>query len=162
MKLNLGCGNKLEKNYLNIDFRQQNKKGYDFMLFDVFKELPFADLSIDEIKAKHVLEHISHREVDRVFKLWCNKLKIGGKMIIVIPNFELYINKYISKEWDIYKLSYQMFGGQDYEGNFHCNAFNNESLKKLFTKNNLEVTEIKYIPIYSLKEAQIKIVGVKK
>lgn len=54
---------------------------------DVSKPLPFADLSVDTIIARHILEHIT----DTIETLWnWNRiLKIGGRLLISVPNQDI-------------------------------------------------------------------------
>jgi hypothetical protein len=57
MKLNLGCGNKKKKGYLNID---SSGEVYPDKIWNLEKTpLPFKENSIEEINAEHVFEHIS-------------------------------------------------------------------------------------------------------
>ena len=56
MKLNLGCGNKLLKGYINLD-------KFNYYKCDVTHDLekfpyPFNNDSVNEILLSHVLEHI--------------------------------------------------------------------------------------------------------
>lgn len=54
---------------------------------DVSKPLPIEDLSVDTVIARHILEHM----VDFVSAIqnWSKVLKIGGHMIIAVPNQDI-------------------------------------------------------------------------
>ena len=59
MKLNLGCGNKLLKGYINLD-------KFNYYKCDVTHDLekfpyPFKNDSVNEILLSHVLEHIGQQ-----------------------------------------------------------------------------------------------------
>ena len=56
IRLNLGCGDDIKKEYLNIDAAKSNKNVI-FMDIDKLKK-KFSNLNIDEIYAKDVLEHV--------------------------------------------------------------------------------------------------------
>lgn len=51
---------------------------------DVSRPLPIQDLSVDTVIARHILEHMVD-SVD-VLKNWSKVLKIGGRMIIAVPD----------------------------------------------------------------------------
>ena len=56
MKLNLGCGNKVIEEYINVD-------KFDLYNVDLKHDLetfpyPFEDYSVEEIILSHLLEHI--------------------------------------------------------------------------------------------------------
>lgn len=54
---------------------------------DVSKPLPFEDLSIDTIIARHVLEHVT--DTIETLNNWNKILKIGGRLLIAVPNQEI-------------------------------------------------------------------------
>lgn len=53
---------------------------------DVTKPLPFADGSVDTIIARHILEHCINNI--KTVQQWVKTLKIGGRLIIAVPNHE--------------------------------------------------------------------------
>lgn len=93
----LGCGfNKTVPNAIGVDRVAkdeacQNLAGYRPCVADieadVSKPLPFPDLSVDTIIARHVLEHIT--DTIETLTNWNRILKIGGRMLIAVPNQEL-------------------------------------------------------------------------
>lgn len=77
VRLNLGCGPKDRhlKGYVNIDVRQSAEPD---VCFDISEGLPYADASVDEVRAWEILEHV---HVDKtqfvVHEIW-RVLKPGG------------------------------------------------------------------------------------
>jgi len=57
MKLNLGCGRKKIKGYLNCDI---SKEVNPDKIVDLERKLPFKNSSVDEIVANHVLTHVQN------------------------------------------------------------------------------------------------------
>jgi len=90
--------------------------------------LPYADNSIDEIRASHVLEHFPHREIAKVIAEWVRALKPGGQLKIAVPDFGNVAERYVSGE-NINTLGYVM-GGQIDEADFHKALFDEDSLKR--------------------------------
>lgn len=81
LKLNLGCGNDYKKDYINIDKNNDVKCDQIVDLEnDVF---PWEDNSVEEIVAKHLVEHIWKR--DRFMNECWRVLKQGGRMYIETP-----------------------------------------------------------------------------
>jgi len=82
-KLNLGCGEDIKKNYVNMDLVKL--PGVD-VVWNINKTpWPFKDNTFDEIYTSHVLEHVDDlikimKEIKRISK---NKAKI----IIRVPHF---------------------------------------------------------------------------
>lgn len=54
---------------------------------DASKPLPFPDLSVDTIIARHILEHIT--DTVETLTNWNRILKIGGRLLIAVPNQEI-------------------------------------------------------------------------
>lgn len=78
VKLNLGGGLQKIAGFVNID----HKLGSEVY------PLEYEDRSVDEIRASHILEHFSHREVHVVLAHWVAKLKVGGTIQIAVPSLE--------------------------------------------------------------------------
>lgn len=82
-KINLGCGNDIRNNWINIDAFPLD--GVDVTM-DIEKDkIPFPDKSISIILVSHVLEHIINlkfvlTEISRV-------LMPGGKFYVIVPAF---------------------------------------------------------------------------
>ena len=83
-------------------------------------------------------------------------------MLLQVPDVDVHIDYYKrGKVKGEYKtpidwLRGNLFGGQDYEGNFHNTCFNDVSLFDLFKRHGMEVTKVERI------ERAIKLYGVKK
>ncbi len=82
-KLNLGAGELRREGYLNIDWSPLGNPDvvHDLNVFPY----PFADSSIEEVYASHVLEHLDRpfdvmRELHRI-------LVPGGRLIVKVPHF---------------------------------------------------------------------------
>lgn len=50
-----------------------------------------------KIRASHSLEHMSHRDIPRIFRDWVNTLRPGGEMEIRVPDGELHMREFISR-----------------------------------------------------------------
>jgi len=152
IKLNLGCGTDLRSGYINIDFRDAVvPAGIDYIKHDLNKPLPFDIYSCEEVFARDILEHFSWRDTDRIFADWVRVLNIGGVISILVPNFEVHLKNLQDGVLDWkperskgawgYFVS-NVFGGQDYDGNFHHTTFTPETVKELFERNSLSNIEI--------------------
>jgi len=101
IKINLGCGEKLKKGYINIDLN----KLADFRL-DLRKKLPFKNNSIDFIYSKHFFEHIDYLDSTAIncLKDYLRVLKKGGEMRMVIPDMEKVFKAYVNKDLRFFDL----------------------------------------------------------
>ena len=82
-RLNLGCGENYQEQYVNVDWNTRAKA-------DVYHDLnvlpyPFPDAFFDEIRAFHVLEHLDKpflvmQELHRI-------LKPSGRLHLRVPHF---------------------------------------------------------------------------
>jgi len=83
VKLNIGCGTKLIKGYINVDI-------FKFKGVDIQHDLneypyPFKENSATEIYCSHVIEHLN--DPDKSLTQLYRILKEKGKLIIKVPYF---------------------------------------------------------------------------
>ena len=83
LKLNLGCGNKLWKNFVNIDL-----PGSGADLECDIRQLPYEDATVDEIHAIHVFEHFYLHEVPGILAEWYRVLVPEGQLVLEMPCFD--------------------------------------------------------------------------
>jgi predicted SAM-dependent methyltransferase len=83
----------------------------------------FADGSVQEIYASHVLEHLSYvGELPRALKEWHRVLAAGGRAMISVPDFEILCQLFVDPSRDAqsrYHLMRMAFGGQIDPHDFH-------------------------------------------
>ena len=149
MKLNLGCGDDVREGYINIDIRKTKP---NVLVMDLEKEFlrAFPDNSAEEIIMRDFLEHLSWRKVEAFLKDVFRVLKKGGRVYIQVPDLEAIAKKVILNpdfkygELEGWKaISFWVYGGQDYEFNFHKAGFTIQTLKKLLEEIGFRVLEIK-------------------
>jgi len=106
-KYNLGCGDHIYREYLNVGFWRNLEQGTlykdlngtqnTFMLnHDLRLGVPAADNSLDLIYHSHMLEHLSYDEAITFTEDCLRTLRPGGRMRILVPDLELWINAYVN------------------------------------------------------------------
>lgn len=137
IKLNLGCGNDIKKDYINID--KYNNTGRVDLKADI-GVLPFDDGTVDEIFTSHVFEHISINDMYAVINEWRRVLRDDGRLILHLPNLEHEINIWLQATDDKKWLEvHRIFGSQSHPGNTHFCGFNQGSLKSFLETFNFYV-----------------------
>jgi predicted SAM-dependent methyltransferase len=90
--LNLGCGNKIHKDWINVDF---NKTGDNVVAYDLKKGIPFKNNEFDLVYHSHLLEHFSKKQGE-IFIHECHRvLKPGGIIRVAVPDLEQIVLEYI-------------------------------------------------------------------
>ncbi|MCS7367354.1 MAG: methyltransferase domain-containing protein [archaeon YNP-WB-062] len=149
MKLNLGCGDDVKAGYINVDIRKTKP---NVLMLDLEKDLlkVFPDNSVEEIIAKDVIEHVSWRRVEDLLRDIHRVLKSNGRIYIQVPDLEAIAKKVILNpnfkygELSGYKaISYWIYGGQDYEYNFHKSGFTISTLRGILEQIGFIVEDIK-------------------
>tara|TARA_Y100000034_G_C6688615_1_gene303088 strand:+ start:30 stop:494 length:465 start_codon:yes stop_codon:yes gene_type:complete len=82
MRLNLGCGDDIRKDYINVDL--YNKKADKKINLSKIP-YPFKDNSVDQILALNILEHLD--DPYNILLEWNRICKKGAKIIIQVPHF---------------------------------------------------------------------------
>lgn len=108
--LNLGCGNRFHKDWINIDFFQADK---DVLQHDLNKGIPLPDKSFDIVYHSHVLEHLSQAEAKAFLKECYRVLKPNGILRVTIPDLEKIARTYLDS------LEKVVSGLKDWEPNHH-------------------------------------------
>jgi len=90
--LNVGCGNKFHKEWVNVDI--SSKSPY-VKSYNLLKGLPFPNDQFDVIYHSQVLEHFSKEKAPDFVKECFRVLKPGGIMRVVVPDLENIANEYI-------------------------------------------------------------------
>jgi predicted SAM-dependent methyltransferase len=112
LHLHLGCGPNYLPDFVNVDANPQRR--VDLWL-DVRNGLPFSDATVDSIYSTHMLEHLYHDELGRLFLECLRVLKPGGGVRFIVPNLETAIAAYTqhNDDWfDDYPRKLQSTGGR--------------------------------------------------
>lgn len=126
-KLNIGSGSFLKDGYANIDHREI--EGVD-IIADI-GALPYEAGSIDEIFSSHVAEHFTERKLKELLKYWYTLLNNQGAIVLIVPDIEAMTRQYVKGDitWD--NLRQVILGGQDYNSDYHFNAFSTEYVERV-------------------------------
>jgi len=126
-RLHIGCGEKYIPGFIHIDTRKFAHVDY---VTPADRLDMFEDNSVDLIYASHILEHFRRHEIRRVLGEWYRVLKPHGILRLAAPDFEAIVKVY-KKYKDMELIMGLLYGGQEYEYNFHHVAFDFKYLKKI-------------------------------
>jgi SAM-dependent methyltransferase len=125
LMLDIGCGESKKKDSIGIDFRITPSVD---VLADA-RQLPFINESFDHVYSSHVIEHFSHREVKSVLTEWIRVLKKRGIFEIRCPDLRARaLLFFLDPSWQNVR---NIYGEQDYDGNFHRGGYSYGLLKSL-------------------------------
>ena len=131
IRLNLGCGHIQLDGYLNVDRRAL--PGVDIV--SEVDGLPFGKNELSEIFSAHLLEHFPEEQLRRgLLPYFFGLLKGDGVLKAVVPDAEAMIREYSNGNYPYEDLREVLYGGQDYDGDFHFNMFTPDSMVKLLTE----------------------------
>lgn len=119
LKLNLGSGPHEIEGFTNLDAHDGG----------VIFPLPYADGTVDEIRASHVLEHFSHRQTQAVLCDWVRALKPGGCLRVAVPDFPSIAQNYLAKREQ--PTQGYVMGGHVDERDHHGALFDFDTLAEL-------------------------------
>jgi len=168
MKINIGCGKKYDPNYCNIDLYEDLVADRLMSAFD----LDFEDYVCDEIKAIHIIEHLSFFETIYALSEFFRVLEPNGKLILETPDLEKTCQHYLKANGEQKKEILGWFFGIPHKGLQHKICFPPFLLRELlsnagfgdistvFYYNNESVPSVRFKckkieEVYSLKIFQI-------
>ncbi|EMJ92092.1 class I SAM-dependent methyltransferase [Leptospira alstonii] len=179
-KINIGCGGRPLPDYINIDqdslndirLRYPNKVFEDSLVIenhDIFN-LPYAENSIDEVRADGLLEHLSFKDEPRLLYEVKRVLKKGGVFEFSVPDFEEVCKIWLKldddwkdffsdSEEDIkknhwfgtYTYDYTnrwgyiiatIYGSQNGEGQYHKNCYSKKKIEKMMAFLNFKILKL--------------------
>lgn len=126
-KLNIGSGSFLKENYINIDHREI--EGVDIVA-DI-GNLPFEPGSIEEMFSSHVAEHFTERKLKELLTYWYSLLNDKGSIVLIVPDIEAMTHQYVKGKITWENLRQVILGGQDYNSDYHFNAFSTEYIERV-------------------------------
>ena len=104
--LNIGCGTRFHKDWINIDKFSHSK---DVIPYDLKKGIPFPDHYFDVVYHSNLLEHFSKAGAFFLLKECLRVLTSGGIIRVAVPDLEEIARIYLesleqsrkgSKEWE--------------------------------------------------------------
>jgi predicted SAM-dependent methyltransferase len=119
MKLNLGGGLQKIPGFTTLD-RQTGQ--------EVFPLPAYADGSVDEVRASHILEHFGHREAVDVLKEWVRVLKPGGRLRIAVPDLQKIVARVSDPSAPVEGW---LMGGQTDDSDFHKSVYTEAKLRDM-------------------------------
>lgn len=93
--------------------------------------LAYADNSVDEIEASHILEHFPERQKVDVLRDWVRVLKPNGKIRVAVPDLAVMCRLWIEGKWDPSWPEFDrvVYGGQVDDNDFHKSAYHEADLR---------------------------------
>jgi len=119
MKLNIGCGKKYDSDYCNIDLYEDLVADRLMSAFN----LDFDDNACDEIKAIHIIEHLSFFETIYALSEFFRVLEPNGKLILETPDLEKACQHYLKANGEQKKDILGWFFGIPHKGLQHKLCF---------------------------------------
>jgi len=111
---------------MKLDIGSQDGRYRDFTTVDLHASeadikadagaLPFADNSVEEIWASHILEHIPPPRVQPVLKEWLRVLVLGGTARIITPDLDDGCRAWLERRPGAQSI---LFGSCEGEGQIH-------------------------------------------
>ncbi len=119
MKLNIGCGKKYEPEYCNIDLYEELVADRLMSAFN----LEINDNTCEEIKAIHIIEHLSFFETIYALSEFFRVLEPDGKLILETPDLEKGCQHYLKADAEQKKEILGWFFGIPHKGLQHKLCF---------------------------------------
>lgn len=94
-KLYVGSGNDRREGFLGCDLRPLGNVDLMCKAWNVSRYC--SDL--EEIYSRHMLEHLTFDEVNATLNDWFEALALGGRLHLVVPNFDFHIEQWRRAEW---------------------------------------------------------------
>lgn len=147
MKLHLGCGKRHLQGWHHRDSAEWEHLDSVGPVQDLSE---FADDSVEQIYASHVLEYFDRKEAVEVLREWKRVLIPDGILRVAVPDFDALVEIY-SKNYQIDAILGPLFGRMMSDGGmiYHRTTYNHESLNNLLDEAGFHSVKV-YDPIHFL------------
>jgi predicted SAM-dependent methyltransferase len=151
LKLDIGAGKKPTRGYKTLDIEEYAHPDY---LGD-FRDMTFSD--VEEIRSNFLFEHFDRKEAIEVLKQWKSWLRVGGKLLIEVPDMEEICKVFgINGVWanrDI--LISHIYGSQERDWAYHKDGWYEDKMRRVLTETGFEIELIKH------KHSYIRVEGIR-
>jgi predicted SAM-dependent methyltransferase len=108
MRLEIGAGEKPHPDYdLHVDLLVLP----DIEVICSIDRLPFADDSVDALRANHVLEHQSYELISDTLREWARVLRTRAPLDIGVPDARFVAEQWVRGEIDTAEANHWILGG---------------------------------------------------
>lgn len=141
LRINIGCGHIQPEGFLNVDGRAL--PGVDIV--SEATAIPLNEGEVEEIFSSHLIEHFSRHILERaLLPHWRSLLKSGGVLTTIAPDGAAMLDALHTGEMSFEDFREVLFGGQDYNGDFHYNLIRPGDFIKLLERENFTDITINY------------------
>jgi len=169
-KIYVGCGNDTLHGHIGCDIRTTKTAEIVCKAWEISNHFNNAE----KIYSRHMLEHLTFKEMEICLLDWHKTLKVGGSVLIIVPNIDFHIKQWLKAKWDDTEIDFNksnarwsmagFWGWQNecdpteknYNNSYwdvHKSGYNNTSLKYFLKDagfNNIKCTNSK------LRDLQVK------
>ncbi len=136
MKYHLGCGSHYLEGYLNVDFPPTNHNVNHDIKADLYidiMEMQYNDC--DEIRSHHFFEHFNYFDTFVLLFKWTDSLKLGGKLIIDLPDLEELCKAYLNANVETkFIIARYLYGSHEADWAYHINGWSKSTLEYILTE----------------------------
>ena len=144
--LNLGSGNRLIKDALNVDLLPIEHPNYvKADILEFLREKAYLE-EWDEIHLHYCIEHFNLKQVEEILWRCWEALKCGGRIVILTDDFDSLVKKYLElkeKKGGLYaylSIHYNLFCEED--STHHKVCFNQDLLTFMLEQQGFEIEKI--------------------
>ena len=135
----VGSGNSPKSGYIHCDTLPLDHVEYVCNAWAI----PFKTESVDEVYARHMLEHLTYREAKRTLRHWLSVLKVDGCIDLIVPDLKKHIEQFFNdgdSPYVNFKASNKehamagFYGWQNNDNDIHKWGYTFETLSELLNE----------------------------
>lgn len=131
MKIHFACGRHVLDGFYNIDaVRSEHALRDPELLFELrfdggklIEQLPLPDGCADELHAMHIIEHFYRFDVDAVVSEWKRLLKVGGMLVLELPNLEAACRNLINRGMSDRDVMFPLYGDPSWKSPYMTHRY---------------------------------------